>query len=257
MTIAPVLTFEPDGRAVPFVEEGEGPVAVVLLPALGLGVSSLGTLAHVLEEEGFHLVRIGVRRNRTEGVSLHDLAQDIADVITHIGLSSAWIGGHGFGGALARTVALDHPDLTEGIVLIGVETPDERDGDEAAALAAIQDAADTELVEAAAVLAGHAVDAGFAHSVVVRHRDMDAASVQAAALAATPAAEWTELAASFATLVVQGAADRVTPPAAAERLQATAPERVSLTVVEGAGHLGILTHAGEVGFAIEDYLAWD
>lgn len=255
MTLATAQIFEPDGRAIPFVEEGDGPVRVVLLPGHGLGVSSLGTLAHVLEEEGFHLLRVGVRTSATDGVTMHDLAQDVADVMAHVGLASAWIGGHGFGGALARTVALDHHDQVEGVVLIGVETGELLDAASptSAALAPTDDDA---LLEAARVLGGDA-DAAFARDVLVRHRDLAAASVQTAALAVTAAEEWSTLAPDFAVLVVQGAADRATPPTNGQALQALAPGRVSLTIVDGAGHLGVLTHAGEVGFAIEDYLAWD
>ena len=257
MTLASSQIFEPDGRAIPFAEEGEGPVRVVLLPGHGLGVSSLGTLAHVLEEEGFHLLRIGVRTAQSEGATMHDLAQDVVDVMARLGWASAWIAGHGFGGALARTVALDHHDRVEGIVLIGVETGALLDVTAPTALAiALADADDDELLAAARTLAGDA-DPTFARDVLVRHRDLSAAPVQTQALAATPREEWATLAPNFAVLVVQGAADAATPVAEAQAMQASAPERVSLTVVDGAGHLGVLTHAGEVGFAIEDYLAWD
>jgi pimeloyl-ACP methyl ester carboxylesterase len=249
--------FEPDGRAIPFVEEGEGPVRVALLPGLGLGISSLGTLSHVLEEEGFHLVRIGVRQARLDGVTMHDLAADVADVMAHIGMTSAWIAGHGFGGALARTVALDHHDLTEGIILLGVEGVDGHTAEVSSAFERVADAADAELSDAARVLAGEAVDPAFAQAVLARHREPVAVPVQRAALAATPAEEWAALAPNLAVLVVQAPADAVNPRANAEALQASAPERVSLTLVEGGGHLAVLTHAGEVGFAIEDYLAWD
>lgn len=255
MTLVTEQIFEPDGRAIPFAEEGEGPVRVVLLPGFGLGISSLGTLAHVLEEEGFHLLRIGVRAGGTDGVTMHDLAQDVADVMAHVGLDSAWIAGHGFGGALARTVALDHAERVEGVVLIGVETGD-APADEIAGAFTDADADDAALLGAATFLGGTAEPA-FARDVLRRHRDPAVAPVQATALAATPSAEWSALAPNFAVLVVQGADDRLTPPDRARELQSSAPERVSLTIVDGAGHLGVLTHAGEVGFAIEDYLAWD
>jgi pimeloyl-ACP methyl ester carboxylesterase len=239
MTNATPQIFEPDGRAIPFADEGEGPVKVVLLPARGFGISSLETLAHVLVEEGFHIVRIGVR-SAADGVTMHDLATDVADVLEGIGMSSAFLGGHGFGGALARTVALDHHDRAEGVLLLGV-----LDADAAAP------------TDDAAALGGAAVDPAVSARLVERHGDAAAAAVQDAALAATPAEEWATLAANLPILVIQGTADEVTPLAAAERLQASSPERVSMTRVEGGGHLFVLTHAGEVGFGIEDYLAWD
>ena len=53
--------FEPDGRAVPFVDQGEGP-ALVLLPGRGLELAYLGILANMLADEGFHVLRVGTRR---------------------------------------------------------------------------------------------------------------------------------------------------------------------------------------------------
>lgn len=253
MTSDPFSTFEPDGRAIPYLEEGEGPVRAVLLPGRGLGISSFVTVAHFLEEAGVHLLRVGVRRNSTGGVTLHDLAQDVVDVMAHVGFGPSWVVGHGAGGALARTVALDHPGQVGGIGLIGVEAP----GATAAALDAAMTAEEDELRDAARVLAGPGVDPAFAASVLTVHRVPAAAAVQRDALAATPAAEWSTLAPNLPVLVVQGTADVVGTPDAAEALRLTAPERVSVTVVEGAGHLGLLTHPGDVGFAIEDYLAWD
>lgn len=255
MTSGELQVFEPDGRAVPFIEEGEGPVRAVLLPGRGLAISSLVTLAHVLEEQGFHLLRVGVRRNRTDGATLHDLAQDVVDVMTHVGFGPTWVVGHGLGGALARTVALDHPDHVGGVGMIGVESPDA--GSIPALATAMSEAPEAELRAAATVLAGAGVDADFAYTVLTRHRDLAAADVQAAALAATPAGEWATLAPNLPILVVQGSEDVAFPASSADALRATAPERVSVTVVDGAGHLGVLTHPGEVGFAVEDYLAWD
>lgn len=37
--------FEPDGRAIPFVDEGEGPVKLVLIQEQGLAADVLGVVA--------------------------------------------------------------------------------------------------------------------------------------------------------------------------------------------------------------------
>jgi pimeloyl-ACP methyl ester carboxylesterase len=258
MTIATPQIFEPDGRAIPFADEGDGPVRVVLLPARGLGIDSLGTISHVLEEEGFRIIRVGVRAGKSDAaVTLHDLAEDVVDVLDSVGVASAFIGGHAFGGALARTVALDHPERAEGLVLLGVTDAEPPAQDAAAALeTAFSDVPAEDARAAVGLLAGNAdLDLALAH--LTRTRDLDAAAVQDAALAATPPQEWAPLAPNLAVLVIQAEADAVTPPAAAEALQASAPERVSLARVAGAGYLGPLTHPGETAWEIEDYLAWD
>lgn len=221
-----IRIFEPDGRAIPYVDEGQGP-ALVLIPGRGLKVGYLGTLAGALTEEDFRVVRIGARRPVPEAaVTMHDLAQDVVDVMEHIGLAAAWVGGHSFGGAVARTVSLDHPERVSGVLLLGVEGP--------------ADAADSDSSE-----------------ISPNARDAAVEAMQRAAEAATADVEWLTLAPSFPVLVVQGTEDTVTPPANGERLRASAPQLVSVVSVEGGGHLFPLTHVGETSWAIEDYLDWD
>ncbi|MEN2740072.1 alpha/beta fold hydrolase [Microbacterium sp. X-17] len=113
--------FEPDGRGIPYTDEGRGPT-VVLMPAVGDDIASLTALAASLVTEDFRIVRIGWRA--AAAVSLHDLAQDVVDVLDHLGIEEAWVGGHAFGGSVARIVARDHHARVNGVVLLGVEGPD-------------------------------------------------------------------------------------------------------------------------------------
>jgi len=103
--------FEPAGRAIPYLDEGDGPVALALVPESGLDGDALGVIAHYLAEEaGFHVVRIGASED-----------EDVTGVLDHLGLDHAWIGGHGSGGTVARAVAAAHPDRVNGLLLLGVE----------------------------------------------------------------------------------------------------------------------------------------
>ena len=223
--------FEPDGRAIPYVDEGTNGPAVVLIPGRGLNISYLGPLAHALAEEDFRIVRIGPRHPSTAtaaAVSLHDLAQDVVDVMDHIGVAHAWIGGHAFGGTVARTVSLDHSGRVGGVLLLGVEGAEQTDE---------LSAGGSEIPEGA--------------------RDAEVDSMQRAAQDASPEVEWSSLAPAVPVLVIQGTEDRLTPPANGERLQASAPDRVSVVSVEGGGHLFPVTHVGATSWPIEDYLDWD
>lgn len=225
-------TFEPDGRAIPYVDEGKGP-GLVLIPSLGLNVGALGTLATSLVRADFRVVRIGSRRPSAASApapSLHDLAQDVVDVMDGVGLADAWIGGHAFGGAVARTVSRDHTDRVDGVLLLGVETAaaDETPG---------RDADVAEILE--------------------HLRDPEVDSLQRAALAATPAADWATPAAGVPVLAIQGTDDRITPESHGAALQSAAPDRVSVVAIAGGGHWFPITHAGETSWAIEDYLDWD
>lgn len=116
--------FEPDGRAIPFVDEGDGPVKLVLIQERDLAADVLGVVGHYLAEEaGFHVLRIGHRTDGAE-VSVDDRVADALAVIEQAGLGDTWIGGHGFGGTVARAFALAHPDRVNGLALLGVEDVD-------------------------------------------------------------------------------------------------------------------------------------
>jgi len=116
--------FEPDGRAVPYAVEGEGPVALVLIPERGMNGDALGVVAHYLAEEaGFHVVRIGTAADADES-TMDERVAATAAVIDHLGLDHAWIGGHGFGGTVARAFAAAHTDRANGVLLLGVEETD-------------------------------------------------------------------------------------------------------------------------------------
>ena len=111
--------FEADDRRIPYVVEGEGPVSLVLVPSPELGRDALGVIGHYLAEEaGFHIVRIGVA---SESETVEERVRDVEAVIDHLELESAWIGGHGAGGTVARAYAQAHHDRINGLLLLGVE----------------------------------------------------------------------------------------------------------------------------------------
>ena len=116
--------FEPDGRAIPFVDEGDGPVKLVLIQEHGLAADVLVVVGHYLAEEaGFHVVRVGHRAGAEE-VSFEERVADALAVIDHVGLEDTWFGGHGFGGTVARALVAAHPDRANGLLLLGVEEAD-------------------------------------------------------------------------------------------------------------------------------------
>lgn len=122
MTETQIVT--PSGRAISFVVEGDGPVALILIPERGLDADSLGVVAHYLAEEaGFHVVRFGsgAESNGSGATPMEDRVEDVTAVLDHLGLDHAWIGGHGFGGTAARAFAATHTDRVNGVLLLGVE----------------------------------------------------------------------------------------------------------------------------------------
>ncbi|MBW8762553.1 MAG: alpha/beta hydrolase [Microbacterium sp.] len=116
--------FEPEGRAIPFVDEGDGPVKLVLIQEHGLAADVLGVVGHYLAEEaGFHVLRIGHRGGAAD-VSFDDRVADALAVIDHVGIEDTWFGGHGFGGTVARALVSAHPDRANGLLMLGVEDVD-------------------------------------------------------------------------------------------------------------------------------------
>lgn len=111
--------FETEGRAIPYIEEGSGPIGLVLIATEGPDSSGLGIVTHYLDQEaGFRVVRVGKSGERS---SVAERVEDAAAVIDHLGFTSTWIGGYGFGGSLARAFAAEHTANINGLLLLGVE----------------------------------------------------------------------------------------------------------------------------------------
>ncbi|MBK4347298.1 alpha/beta fold hydrolase [Lacisediminihabitans changchengi] len=182
--------LERNGAAVPYVEEGSGPISLVFISGRPLDSDGLSAVSHYLASEaGFHVTRIGPRNEAT--VSAHERADDALAVIDHLGLRHTWVGGYGSGGTVARVFVAAHPERANGLVLLGVE-------DEQIPLAPV-----------------------------------------------------------MPVVIVQGADDVVTPTANGEALRATAPERATITTINGATHQFPMSHPIETAVVIEEYLDWD
>lgn len=220
--------FEPDGRAIPYAVEGDGP-ALVLIAGQGLNVTYLSTLAGAVAAEDFRVLRIGSRRPPREAdaaVSINDLGQDVVDVMDHLSVADAWVGGHAFGGSVARTVSQVHPERVNGVLLLGVE---------------------------GATQATNTLDVA---EIPEHWRDAEVVSMLGS-VRESAAAKPATLVPGIPVLVIQGTEDPISPLANGEGLQASAPDRVSVVRIEGGGHMFPATHVGETSWAIEDYLDWD
>lgn len=116
--------FEPEGRAVPYTVEGEGPVSLVLITGSGRNEKALGVISHYLAEEaGFHVIQVGARAASAtdRAAAIQERADDLSAVIDHLGLDDTWVGGHEIGGTTARVFAAAHTDRVNGLLLLGVE----------------------------------------------------------------------------------------------------------------------------------------
>ena len=101
---------------------GDGPV-VVVVPSMGRGAMDFQQVGQSLSVQGYQTVApeprgIGGSTGSLEGISMGDLAEDLAAVIEAFGIGPATLIGHAFGNRIVRLVATLHPDLVESIVLL-------------------------------------------------------------------------------------------------------------------------------------------
>ncbi len=103
------------------IAEGKGPL-LVLLPSAARGADDFDEVAPMLADKGFRVIRPEPRGSgRTTGpyagISLHDVANDVAAVIRQENNGPAILVGHAAGSFVARVLAVDHPELVRGVVL--------------------------------------------------------------------------------------------------------------------------------------------
>jgi pimeloyl-ACP methyl ester carboxylesterase len=106
--------------------DGTGP-ALVVLPSYGRdGGADFDYFASKVGAAGFTVLRpqprgIAGSKGNMEGLTLHDLAADVALVIRELGGGKAIVLGHAFGNGVARMIAVDHPSIVQGIILAAAQ----------------------------------------------------------------------------------------------------------------------------------------
>src|SRR5450631_4525458 len=103
------------------IAEGSGPL-VVLLPGRGRGSEDFDEVAAGLAKSGFRVLRpqprgAGRSVGPMQGLTLHDFARDIAEVIRHEAGGPAVMIGHSYGSWVARMTAVDFLLLVRGVVI--------------------------------------------------------------------------------------------------------------------------------------------
>ncbi|MBN8939859.1 MAG: alpha/beta hydrolase [Rhizobiales bacterium] len=219
------------------IVEGQGP-AIVLLPSLGRGSEDYDAVAEGLAKAGFRVLRpqprgIAGSRGAMTGITLHDLAGDVAGVIRALGNGPAVVVGHAYGNWVARMTAVDHPGLVRGVVIAAAAAksfPPELSR-------AINRAGDATLPEAerleALRLAFFAPGNDPAGWLTGWHPDVR--DGQRAAAAATRQAEWWS--GGHAPLLdLQADQDPFKPVDRRAEMKDEFGERVSVMVIAGASH---------------------
>ncbi|MEM9564270.1 MAG: alpha/beta fold hydrolase [Actinomycetota bacterium] len=217
---------------------GEGP-PVVLLPSLGRGADDFGDLSDRLAEAGYQAIAPEPRgwsgsSGALEGLTLVDLADDVAAIITSLGAGRATVVGHDFGGQVARAVASRHPSLVRSMVLLATPGPGRPKAEPAIAhrRTFVPELTVEEHLEAVAL-------AFFAPGndpvVWVDGWNRLLAMAQLAAQERTPIEQWAA-GGTVDTLVVRPEADCLVSADSTSQLVAQLGGRASLVEVPDAGH---------------------
>jgi pimeloyl-ACP methyl ester carboxylesterase len=251
---------------------GSGP-RIVMLPSVGRDVDDFFPVADRLAEAGYRVLLpsprgIGGSLGPLTDIDLADLAADVAEVIrqdphereaAQAGTqragqqdTQAVVAGHAFGNWIARMAAVRHPDLVTGVVLLAAAHRDfpawlrdtidhimDATQPRAERLAHLQRAFFAPGHEAQAWLEGW-------HAEVAR--------VQRQAGRATPTVDWWS-AGSVPLLDLQAGHDLFAPRSGANLLRDELGPRVSIEVIEDAGHALLPEQPDRVAEAIARFMA--
>ena len=225
---------------VDLIAEGEaiGGRTVVLLPSAGRDSLDFDDLAAGLAANGCRVLRPQPRgalgsAGRMTGITLHDLARDVAAVIEHDGGAPAVVAGHAFGNWVARTLAADRGDLVAGVVLIAAAAKS-IPAELSAGVTACGDPA-TPPAEKLRLLRKLFFAPGHDASGWLEGWHPASRVCQRAASAATPQSEWWG-AGTAPILELQAALDPFKPAAKRDELRDELGPRVHVEVIENASH---------------------
>ncbi|MGY2282574.1 alpha/beta fold hydrolase [Pseudomonas gingeri] len=123
--------LEVGGELIHYVDEGRGPVLVLIHGLSGCGRNLTHSLSPRLREQ-FRVITLDRPgsgysiRSKGAGVGIAAQASLIAELIRTLHLERPLIVGHSLGGALALSLALDHPQQVSGLVLVAPLTHPQR-----------------------------------------------------------------------------------------------------------------------------------
>lgn len=230
---------------------------VVMLASLGRPGSDFDEVAIALAEAGYRVTLpeprgLGGSDGPMEGLTLHDLAEDVAAVIEGEAEAPVTLLGHAFGNRLARTAAADRPELVSRVVLLAcgglIEIPEKA---RKALIGCFDERLSPdehiECVRYGFFAKGNDPEVwrgGWYPNVML---------MQSSAVRATPVEDWWE-AGGQPILVVQALEDAIALPANAHDLKKRMGDRVTLVELPNAGHAMLPEQPEKISGIIREYI---
>lgn len=232
---------------------------VLLLPSLGRGREDFAGVAAAVIDAGCRVI-LPQPRGIPPSIaleapnSLHDLAGDVAAVLEAVCVRPATVIGHAFGNQVARTLAVDRPEVVHSLILIAAGGAVPPDPEAVAALRRVLDPHEAREARLAALAAAFFADPEHAADWLEGWH-FEAARMQIAATHATPVDRWWS-GGQVPVLVLQPARDRLAPIENAHRLRASRadPDSVAIVEIPEAGHAALPEQPEAIVAAIVAFL---
>jgi pimeloyl-ACP methyl ester carboxylesterase len=230
---------------------------IVLLPGLGRTTEDYLPLAERLIGAGYRVTLpmprgLGGSIGPMTGITLHDLAGDVAAVIEDVGGVPVVLAGHAYGNRVARMVATDRPELVSHLVLLAASGKVGGTPEVMAAIGRVKDPS-LPLSERRAAALFSLMGPGRDPTVWLEGWNEPVAKACEAALSTVPIEKWWT-AGKAEVLVIQGLADNSSPPINGRMLKEDIGHRCTLVELEGVGHSVPVEAPDEVAAAMIEYL---
>ncbi len=217
---------------------GEGPT-VVMFPSLGRDVEDFDELADALARAGYRTAAISPRgiggsTGPLEGLTLRDLAGDVAAVIDALGAAPAHLIGHAFGNQVVRYTAAQFPDSVRSVTILAAGGKVMGEPEVSRAFADFRSGGLSDDEARAAIKKVHFAEASDP-SPWLTGWWLEAAEAQTGAVLSGVLEEWWE-AGRAPLLIIQGLEDAIAPVANGRDLAETLGDRAKLVELADAAH---------------------
>jgi pimeloyl-ACP methyl ester carboxylesterase len=232
---------------------------VVLLANAGCSTGYFDDLARALAAEGSQTISVNMRgtgesRGSLDGITVHDLAADVAGVLEAVDCGPAHLVGHAFGNRIARCLAVDRPSLVRSVTLLaagGVIAPATPLGTSFRSATAVK----MNGSDCVTVLGAHWLSPASDPKILAPVECWPAVLLAHFATGRGMALEHWWGAGTAPLLVIQGLDDEVAPPGNGHALREQFGDRVRLIDLPRAGHFALLEQPEAVTRAVAEFVS--